>query len=94
MSNESPEVQACIKNLYGYINSLPVGQREKALEYQRGLELEMGTGDPERALAVIAWRVAECNARLVEAVQPIVEHIQEEVAGIETQMLFDRLGVK
>ena len=73
------EVEAAQKRLWDYINSLPPEQREKAIEYQRGLEKEAAETEGGM-MAIIPKRVSHLSMSLVETLGDLHEAVTEKVA--------------
>jgi len=77
MSNEA--VEQATKNLWDYINSLPPGRREKAIEYQRSLEAEAAITEGGMQ-TVIGKQLAHQTMLLAETMDELREIAVEHAA--------------
>ena len=84
-------VEQAKQALKDYIYGLPPTQREKALEYQAGLEAEAARTEGGM-MAVINSRLVHNNARLAEALGEVTELASEFVAARVIDDLLKRLA--
>ena len=79
-------VEEATKALWDYIENLPPGQREKAIQYQRGLE-EEASRTQGGMMAVIPKRLQHCQFQLVDALNEVMEVATTEITKHELKRI-------